>query len=104
AWLHHIDRYGLARDSNASLPVHPTQLYEALAGVALLLLALALLPRRRFRGQVALLIAAGYGVWRFGIEYLRDDPERASAFGFSSPQLASLALVPICAAIYSVHS
>ena len=34
AWLHHVDRYGLARDSSASLPVHPTQLYEALAGVA----------------------------------------------------------------------
>jgi phosphatidylglycerol:prolipoprotein diacylglycerol transferase len=102
AWLHHVDRYGLSRESAASLPVHPTQLYEALAGVVLLVLAIGLVRRRAFAGQVALIVAMSYGVFRFLIEYLRDDPERAYAFGFSSAQLISLALVPGCAVAYSV--
>jgi phosphatidylglycerol:prolipoprotein diacylglycerol transferase len=102
AFAHHVDRYGLARDAPASLPVHPTQLYEALAALALLGLSLVLLRRRGFPGQVILVTAMGYGVLRFLIEYLRDDPERGEAFGFSSAQLISLALVPICAVVYSV--
>jgi phosphatidylglycerol:prolipoprotein diacylglycerol transferase len=102
AWLHHIDRYGLLRDSKASMPVHPTQLYEALAGLVLLGLALLLARRRAFAGQVALIVAMSYGTWRFLIEYLRDDPERAYAFQLSWAQLISLLLVPVCAVVYSV--
>ena len=41
-----------------------------------------------------------YGLWRFFIEYLRDDPERGFAFGFSTSQLISLALVPVCIIAY----
>jgi phosphatidylglycerol:prolipoprotein diacylglycerol transferase len=102
ALLHHLDRYGLAREAVASLPVHPTQLYEALAGACLLGFALFFLPRRRFAGQVILISAIGYGLYRFASEYLRDDPERGEAFGFSSAQLLSLLLVPLCAVAYSV--
>jgi phosphatidylglycerol:prolipoprotein diacylglycerol transferase len=102
AFAYHVDRYGLSRDASASLPVHPTQLYEALAAVALFALALFLLRRRTFRGQVILVTAMGYGLFRFFVEYLRDDPERGAAFGFSSAQHISLALVPICATAYSV--
>ncbi len=102
AFLYHVDRYGLSRDASTSLPVHPTQLYEALAGVVLLALAWQLGRRRQFRGQVILAVAIGYGLFRFFIEYLRDDPERGFAFGFSSAQLFSLLLVPVCAALYSV--
>jgi phosphatidylglycerol:prolipoprotein diacylglycerol transferase len=102
AFLHHVDRYGLDRAASASYPVHPTQLYEALAAMVLFGLTLVLLRRRSFRGQVILLTAVGYGTFRFLIEYLRDDPERGEAFGFSSAQLISLALVPICLATYSV--
>ena len=50
---------------------------------------------------VLLLSVAGlYGVWRFLIEYVRDDPERGSAFGFSTSQLISLAIVPLAAFFY----
>jgi len=102
AFLHHVDRYGLAQSASASLPVHPTQLYEGAAGLVLLLLALAVHERRAFEGQVILLVSMGYGASRFMLEYLRDDPERGFAFGFSSGQLFSLALVPSCAVLYSV--
>ena len=102
AFLHHVDRYALDREAAASLPVHPTQLYEAGAGLLLLGLSLFLLRRRRFRGQVILMIAIGYGALRFLFEYVRDDPERGHAAGFSSAQLISLALVPLCALLSSV--
>ncbi|MDD9936861.1 MAG: prolipoprotein diacylglyceryl transferase [Myxococcales bacterium] len=98
---HHHARYGLAPDAAASFPVHPTQLYEGLFGVVLLLIALSVLQARRFRGQVILITAGAYGSFRFLIEYVRDDPERGHAMGFSSPQLFSLLMVPTCAVIYS---
>jgi phosphatidylglycerol:prolipoprotein diacylglycerol transferase len=104
AFLHHVDVYGLDDEAAASLPVHPTQLYEALAALLLLGVTLAVLRRRRFRGQAILVLAMGYGAARFAFEYLRDDPERGTAFGFSSAQLISLALVPACALVYRVLS
>jgi prolipoprotein diacylglyceryltransferase len=43
-----------------------------------------------------------YGVARFFLEYLRDDPERGQALGFSTSQLISLCIVPIAAIAYSL--
>ena len=100
AWSHHVADYGLASDAAHSFPVHPTQLYESLAGFTLLGATLLMWRHRSFRGQVLLALAALYGVWRFCIEYLRDDPERGQAFGFSTSQLISLAIVPVAAFFY----
>lgn len=83
AWLQHVAERGLSPDATVSLPVHPTQLYEALAGGLLLAGLLWLWPRRRFRGQVLLTFALAYGGARFGLEVLRDDPER----GLLGPRL-----------------
>jgi phosphatidylglycerol:prolipoprotein diacylglycerol transferase len=76
AWIDHVLRRGLPLDSKASLPVHPTQLYESLALAALLAGLLALRRSRRFRGEVFVAFIMGYGAIRFLIETLRDDPER----------------------------
>lgn len=57
----------------AGVPVHPTQLYMALKALALFLVGLWLLKRKRFHGQVALTLMAGYAVLRFVIEYFRWD-------------------------------
>lgn len=100
AWSHHVAEYDLPTTAEASMPVHPTQLYEALAGMALFGLGLLLWRRRAFRGQVILGMTGGYAAWRFFIEYLRDDPQRGEAFGFSTSQLISLALVPVLALGY----
>jgi phosphatidylglycerol:prolipoprotein diacylglycerol transferase len=43
-----------------------------------------------------------YGVVRFLLEYLRDDPERGDVVGFSTSQFISLLLVPLAAIGYSV--
>ena len=104
AYNHHVAVYDLAADAATSFPVHPTQLYESLAGLALCGLTLAVWARRRFRGQPLLVLVMAYGVWRFFIEQVRDDPERGALAGFSTSQLISLALVPIAGfAYYALH-
>lgn len=78
AWVQHVRERGLDRDATHSLPVHPTQIYESLVGVALLLLLLTARKRQKFRGQIFLLFTFSYGVCRFLLEVLRDDAERGS--------------------------
>ncbi|MGE0787853.1 MAG: prolipoprotein diacylglyceryl transferase [Sandaracinaceae bacterium] len=100
AFVHHVTTYDLSPLARYSLPVHPTQLYESAFGFVLAAIAFAVWQRRRFRGQVILIVAGLYGVWRFFIEYVRDDPERGEYFGFSTSQWISLALVPIVGFLY----
>jgi prolipoprotein diacylglyceryltransferase len=103
AYQHHLQEYpDVMADRLSSLAVHPTQIYESLFGLFLFALAVWLLMHRKFRGQVMVTVAGIYGLWRFLIEYLRDDPERGFAFGFSTSQLISLAIIPICIIAY-VH-
>ena len=61
---------------NHSFPVHPTQIYESLCGLALLVIILLVRKNQKFRGQVFFTFAFGYGFLRFLLEILRDDPER----------------------------
>ncbi|AKU96266.1 Prolipoprotein diacylglyceryl transferase [Labilithrix luteola] len=61
---------------NHSFPVHPTQIYESLTGLALLALLLWQRKHQKFRGQIFFLFAFAYGYARFLIEMLRDDSER----------------------------
>jgi phosphatidylglycerol:prolipoprotein diacylglycerol transferase len=102
AYQHHLNEGLIPEEAVASLAVHPTQIYESLAGVVLFAFSIWLLTHRKFRGQVLVVVGGLYGVWRFLIEYLRDDPERGFAFGFSTSQLISLALIPACVIGY-VH-
>jgi phosphatidylglycerol:prolipoprotein diacylglycerol transferase len=81
----------LAGDARA---VHPTQLYE-LALAVLLFGILSRLARRPHRpGSVYGALLAGYSIWRFGIEFLRDDPGR-HGFGaaLSDSQIAALGVL-----------
>lgn len=102
AFTHHVSVYGLPHDALYSYPVHPTQLYEAALGLLLAALSFWVLRHRKFQGQALLVLTLGYGVSRFLLEYLRDDPERGLAYGFSTSQLISLVLVPVAAIAYSV--
>jgi phosphatidylglycerol---prolipoprotein diacylglyceryl transferase len=102
AFIHHVNAYDLAPNADYSFPVHPVQLYEGLLGLALTAALVVLFYRRQFEGQVLLLLTVVYGIGRFMLEFLRDDPERGSLFGFSTSQLISLALVPAAAVAYSL--
>ncbi len=57
----------------ASLPVHPSQLYEAVAGLVLFALLWARYRRRRFVGEIVYSFLAAYAVWRFASQFLRAD-------------------------------
>ncbi len=82
AYLKHLDAFrgtdtGHAIESaGASLPVHPTQIYESLVGLFLLGLLLWQRKHQKFRGQIFFLFAFAYGYLRFLLELLRDDSER----------------------------
>jgi phosphatidylglycerol:prolipoprotein diacylglycerol transferase len=91
AWLDQVLYRGLPLDSTASLPVHPTQLYESVLAACLLAALLAVRARRRFRGQVFLTYLIGYGMLRYLLEIVRDDPER----GFYGPHAGANVLVPL---------
>jgi phosphatidylglycerol:prolipoprotein diacylglycerol transferase len=58
--------------------LHPSQLYESLAAFLIFLFLLWLAPRKRFHGQVTLVYVALYSAARFGLEFLRGDPDRGS--------------------------
>jgi phosphatidylglycerol---prolipoprotein diacylglyceryl transferase len=77
--------------------LHPTQLYESFAMLAVFLLLLWLHKRRAFSGQVILAYALLYSVIRFAIEFVRDDPRGdilglTSLTGLSTSQLISLVI------------
>ena len=72
----HTPAYDELMKMGHSWPVHPTQIYESLVGLVLLVLLLWQRKTQRFRGQIFFLFAFGYGYLRFLIEALRDDTER----------------------------
>lgn len=83
-----------------SLPVHPTQLYEAALSLAIAAwLYLYLHPRKRYDGQVFAAFVALYAVGRFAIEFLRSD-DRGGLLGLSTSQLLGVALVVVAALLH----
>ncbi len=76
----------------------PLQLYEALFLFALAAVLLILLLRFKFEYNVSLYLIA-YGVWRFFIEFARNDDRGASGIGSLSPsQFLSIVLVIVAVA------
>jgi phosphatidylglycerol:prolipoprotein diacylglycerol transferase len=83
-----------------SLPVHPTQLYEAAGCLAITaFLLFSVRPRKRFDGQVFLSFIALYATLRFGLEYLRAD-ERGELLSLSTSQLLAIPALLLVAAFW----
>ncbi len=64
-----------------NLPVHPTQIYESIACLAILGALLWMAGRKKFHGQVVLAYVMLYAVARFIIEFYRGDASRGTVFG-----------------------
>ena len=78
-----------------NIPLEPTQLFEAAVELANFFFLMWLLKRRKFDGQVFGAFMVIYGIARFFLEFIRDDPGRGSVFGgaMSGTQLIAIGLV-----------
>ena len=83
-----------------SLPVHPTQVYESAASLAIAAYCLFVLhPKKRYDGHVFAASLALYAIARFVIEFLRRD-DRGGALSLSTSQIIGVGLV---AAAFAIH-
>jgi phosphatidylglycerol:prolipoprotein diacylglycerol transferase len=83
---------------DAPVHLHPTQLYESFASLLIFLFLIRLHKRKRFTGQVIATYAVLYGLLRFLVEFVRDDPRGdilglTTLTGLSTSQLISLLVV-----------
>jgi phosphatidylglycerol:prolipoprotein diacylglycerol transferase len=84
-----------------SLPVHPTQVYEAVACLCIAAVCLIWVhPRKRYDGQVFVAFVAMYAVARFFLEFLRRD-DRGGLFGLSTSQLLGVAFLALAAGVHA---
>lgn len=75
-----------------AVPIYPTQLFEAIFLFVIFGITSYLLIKKRFRYSMPVYLAS-YGIWRFFIEFLRDD-YRGSFLGVLTPsQTQSIFLV-----------
>jgi phosphatidylglycerol:prolipoprotein diacylglycerol transferase len=104
AWADHVAAGLVPADRTASLPVHPTQLYEAALGLAIAggALLFSRLPLRR-DGRIFLIAACAYALGRIAIEDLRGDAGRGIYAGLSSGQIFSLLVLVAIAAVHALR-
>jgi phosphatidylglycerol:prolipoprotein diacylglycerol transferase len=76
-------------------PLEPTQLFESAVELANFFLLTWMFKRKKFDGQVIGAYFFLYGVARYFLEFLRDDPGRGKVFGgmMTGTQLISIGLV-----------
>jgi len=86
-----------------SVPLHPTQLYHALADFTLFLILLRLVPRRRFNGQALLAYLILYAILRGVIEAFRGDPRGALGV-LSTSQILGAAILLVAGWLYVKRS
>jgi phosphatidylglycerol:prolipoprotein diacylglycerol transferase len=90
----------------SDLFLHPTQLYESFAMLAVFGILLYLHRKKKFNGQVLIAYMILYPIIRFTIEFFRADPRGdvaglTSALGISTSQIISL-LVAAIAVIFMI--
>ncbi len=81
---------GLINFGDAAHAVHPTQLYESGAELAMFALLVLFRPYKRFHGHLLLIWLGAYPVIRSIIEMFRGDKERGIYFYLSTSQYISI--------------
>jgi phosphatidylglycerol:prolipoprotein diacylglycerol transferase len=92
------------KSDGSDLFLHPTQLYESFAMLAVFAFLIYLHRKKKFDGQVLLAYGLIYSLIRFSIEFVRDDPRGdilgiTTMTGLSTSQLISLG-VAVAAIIF----
>jgi phosphatidylglycerol:prolipoprotein diacylglycerol transferase len=87
--------WGIVFPSGGPLPRHPSQLYEAfLEGVVLLALAWGIDRTKPPKGIVFWTIVAGYGLFRFCVEFFRE-PDQQLGFLWGGATMGQLLSLPM---------
>ena len=89
AFRDHVARGWIDASTSSSLPVHPTELYEAAVGLALFFALRAFQPAKRGARFVALVL--GYALSRSAIELVRGDASRGHLGALSTSQAFAIA-------------
>lgn len=78
-----------------NIPLEPTQLFESAVELCIFFVLSWLFARKKFDGQIFGAYLFLYGIARFFLEFIRDDPGRGSVFGgaLSGTQLIAIGLV-----------
>lgn len=85
-------------EMSESAPVLPTQLFETAAALAIFfVLSWYDRNKKKNEGETALLAGVFYPVWRFCIEFVRDDPRGSNIIGLTYSQVVSLIVFAGCA-------
>jgi phosphatidylglycerol:prolipoprotein diacylglycerol transferase len=79
--------------------VHPTQIYESLACLAIFFILMRMARAKRFDGQVTLAYVLLYAVVRFVIEFYRGDAVRGTVFGVLSTSQFIALLMAVAASL-----
>ena len=96
-----VGRGLIDKSASCSLPLHPSQLYDALSGFLLALFTWAYYPRRRWTGEVVALGWIAYPINRFLIEFLRSDKPGQFATRLTIAQWVSMGLFAGGVAFYA---
>jgi phosphatidylglycerol:prolipoprotein diacylglycerol transferase len=99
AWTRQVNAGLIAPSAPYSVPVHPTQVYAALAAFLVLGLLLLYYPRQRRQGEIMALLMIFYPLTRWPIECLRGD-EPALFAGMTLAQIISVALLASGVAVW----
>lgn len=76
------------RDAGYTTPRHPTQIYELLLDLIVVFLLVSWEKRKRFSGEIFLLMFSLYSIVRFIVEFFRFSPPRV--LGLSLAQYSSI--------------
>lgn len=90
--------WGIVFPRVSSVRVHPTQIYESMAGLFIFFVLQKFRPKRRNYGEVFFICIGSYGILRFLIEFYRGD-NPVVALGMTLSQLIGIgtALISIAA-------
>jgi len=96
--------HALKEMSMWSHPVHPTQIYESAASLAIAAICLIYVhPRKRYDGQVFVAFLVLYAAARFALEVLRRD-DRGGLGPLSTSQLIGIAMVAVAAIVHKMRN
>lgn len=88
----------------AGIPLHATQIYDMLNAVFVFALLNWRYARKKFEGEIVLLLFISYSFIRGLIEFLRGDADRGLYFNgmISTGQMTGLVLIVLCSVIYVI--